>query len=62
MSDRVLPLTATRRMDAACDTAQKFAVERQPSWPAAFTLIDRLDRVRQKLTSAMQLSGARQRL
>jgi hypothetical protein len=62
MSDSVLPLTDTRRMDAACDTAQKFAVCRQPSWPAEFTRIDRLDRLRQKLTSATQLSGCRQRL
>jgi hypothetical protein len=53
---------ATRRMDAACETAQKFADARQPSWPSELMLIDRLESVRQKLTSATQLSGARQRL
>jgi hypothetical protein len=49
------PLTMTRRTDTACDTAQKFADARQPSWPRLLTWIVRLDSVRQKLTSATQL-------
>ena len=52
----------TRRIGAACDTAQKLAEARQPVPPA--TLIVRLDSERQKLFSAMQLVGvvAKQRL
>jgi len=53
------------RIDTACETAQKFADERQPSWPAASMLIDRFEMVRQKLTRARQLlvpPSARQRL
>ncbi len=45
----------SRRIDTAWETAQKFAVERQPSCPAASISMDRLEIVRQKLTSAMQL-------
>ena len=65
MSDRLPPVTLTRRIDAACETAQKFAEARQPSCPAALTLIDRLDSDRQKFTSARQLlvpPPSRQRL
>jgi hypothetical protein len=49
------PVTLSRRSDTAWETAQKFADDRQPSWPAELMLIDKLDRVRQKLTSARQL-------
>ncbi|MEU8275757.1 hypothetical protein ACFYOK_10405 [Microbispora bryophytorum] len=42
-------------METAWETAQKFAVWRQLSWPAASMSIDRFDSVRQKLTSARQL-------
>ena len=55
----------SRRIDTAWETAQKFAVDRQSSWPAALMVSERLDRVRQKLTSARQLPvppSARQRL
>ena len=59
-------MTSTRRSEAACETAQKFADARQPSWPAPLTLIVRLDSERQKLFSATQLAAcgpsARQRL
>ena len=43
----------------------KVALERHPSWPVLLTWIDRFDRVRQKLFSAMQLlvpPSPRQRL
>jgi hypothetical protein len=56
----MLPLTFTRRSGAACDTAQNSPEARQPDSPA--TLMVRLDSERQKFTSAMQLSAARQRL
>jgi hypothetical protein len=52
-------------MDAACETAQKFAEARQPSCPRALMFSDRLDSVRQKLTRAWQLlvpPSPRQRL
>ena len=63
MSERVFPAMLRRRIDAAWETAQKFAVERQPSCPAALTFRERLDSVRQKLTSAWQLPPpARHRL
>ncbi|WP_309113202.1 hypothetical protein [Saccharothrix sp.] len=58
-------MTLRRRTETACETAQKFADERQPSWPLASMLTVRLDRVRQKLTRARQLPvppSARQRL
>ena len=45
----------TRRIGAACETAQKLPEERQSARP--MTLIVRFDSERQKLTSAMQLSG-----
>ena len=54
-----------RRIEAACETAQKFADERQPSCPAESTFRERLESVRQKLTSAWQLlvpPPSRQRL
>ena len=55
----------SRRMETAWETAQKFVPERQ-SRPGVSISIDRLEIVRQKLTSAMQLgfSGVvpRQRL
>src|SRR5580765_6109864 len=54
------PVMLTRRIGAACDTAQNSAAARQPVSPA--TLIVRFDIDRQKLTRAWQLSGARQRL
>jgi hypothetical protein len=54
MSERVAPLTFRRRIEAAWETAQKFAELRQPSWPAELTFSERFDSVRQKLTSAMQ--------
>ncbi len=44
-----------RRIDTACETAQKLAEARQPSWPAALMFRVRLESVRQKLTSARQL-------
>ena len=50
----------TRRIGAACETAQKSAEDRQPERPV--TLIVRFESERQKLSSAMQLSGVRQRL
>src|ERR1700730_13104732 len=51
--DRVRRVMLTRRIGAACDTAQKSVPEWQPDWPAM--LMVRLDSERQKLTSAMQL-------
>jgi hypothetical protein len=50
----------TRRIGAACETAQKLPDDRQSDKP--MTLIVRFDSERQKLLSAMQLSGVRQRL
>ena len=50
----------TRRIGAACETAQKSPDARQPDRPV--TLIVRFDSERQKLSSAMQLSGVRHRL
>jgi len=50
----------TRRIGAACETAQKSPEDRHPERPV--TLIVRFDSERQKLTSAMQLSGVRHRL
>ena len=50
----------TRRIGAAWETAQNSAEDRQPVRPV--TLIVRFESERQKLTSAMQLSGARHRL
>ena len=44
-----------RRIDTACETAQKFAEARQPSWPRLLMFSVRLDSVRQKLTRATQL-------
>src|SRR5215475_2047011 len=46
------PVTLTRRIGAACDTAQNSATARQPVSPA--TLIVRFDSDRQKLTRAWQ--------
>ncbi len=43
----------TRRIGAACETAQKSVPEWQPDWPAM--LMVRLDSERQKLSSAKQL-------
>jgi hypothetical protein len=54
------PVTFTRRIGAACDTAQKLPEARQPSSP--ITLMVRLASERQKLSSAMQLAAVRQRL
>ena len=51
---------STRRIGAAWDTAQKSAEERQSDRPV--TLMCRFETDRQKLSRAMQLSGARQRL
>ena len=52
------PVTFTRRIGAACETAQKLAELRQPSAsPAAYWMV-RLDSERQKFTSAMQFAGA----
>ena len=65
MSERFPPRTSSRRIDTACETAQKFADARQPSWPAASIRSDRFESVRQKLTSATQLlvpPPSRQRL
>ncbi len=65
MSESVLPDTLRRRIDTACDTAQKFAEARHPSCPAAFTWSERFEIVRQKFTSARQFEvppSARQRL
>ncbi|MFD1147710.1 hypothetical protein [Saccharothrix hoggarensis] len=65
MRDSVPLVTFRRRSDTACETAQKLADDRHPSWPAGLMLMVRLPRVRQKLTSAMQLPvppSARQRL
>ena len=45
----------TRRIGAACETAQKSPEDRQSARPV--TLIVRFDSERQKLTSAMQLFG-----
>src|ERR1044071_4552517 len=59
-SVRLPPEMSTRRIGAACDTAQNPAAERQPDSPVMWSV--RFDSDRQKLTSAMQLSGARQRL
>jgi len=56
----VPPVTFTRRIGAACETAQNSAPARQPSSPATLTV--RFDSDRQKFVSAMQLSAARQRL
>src|SRR5215468_7105357 len=47
-SDRRPPVMLTRRIGAACDTAQNSAAERQPVSPV--TLIVRFDSERQKLT------------
>ena len=47
------PVRLTRRIGAACDTAQKSVPDWQPVCPA--TLMVRLDSDRQKLSSAMQL-------
>src|SRR5439155_17328488 len=52
ISDRLPPVTATRRIGAACDTAQKSVPDWQPVPPA--TLMVRFDSERQKLSSAMQ--------
>ena len=54
-----------RRIEAAWETAQKFAEARQPSCPAALTFRERFESVRQKLTRAWQLlvpPPSRQRL
>jgi hypothetical protein len=48
----VLPLTFTRRIGEACETAQNSVLVRQPVFPA--TSIVRLDSERQKLLSARQ--------
>jgi hypothetical protein len=60
MRVRLPPVTLTRRIGAACDTAQKSPEARHPSRPA--TLMVRFDSDRQKLTSAMQFVGVRHRL
>src|SRR6266542_1288138 len=57
---RLPPVMLTRRIGAACETAQKSPEDRQPDRP--MTLIVRFDSERQKLTSAMQLVGVRHRL
>src|ERR1700747_342019 len=55
-SKRVVnPLTCTRRIGAACDTAQNSATPPQPSAEFATKLIVRFDSERQKLSRAMQL-------
>jgi len=56
----LLPLIFTRRIGAACETAQNSVLPRHPLWPV--TLMVRLEMDRQKFTSAMQLSAARHRL
>ncbi len=53
MNDIVPPLMSTRRIGAACDTAQNSVLAWQPGSPAR--LIVRFDSDRQKLSSAMQL-------
>src|SRR5437660_8177978 len=53
----VNPLMWTRRIGAACDTAQNSPVE-QPAF-GVVTLMVRFDNERQKFTSAMQLLGPR---
>ena len=45
---------STRRSEAACEVAQKFADARQPSCPVPLMSIVRLDSERQKLLSATQ--------
>jgi hypothetical protein len=60
MNVKLPPVTFTRRIGAACETAQKSPEERHPASPV--TLIVRFDTERQKLSSAMQLFGARHRL
>ena len=53
-SNRVtFPLTWTRRIGEACDTAQNSLFAKQPVPPV--TLIVRFDTERQKLSSAVQL-------
>jgi len=52
MNDMVPPFTLTRRIGAACDTAQNSVFVWQPDPPAI--LIVRFDSDRQKLSSAMQ--------
>src|SRR5262245_144631 len=51
MNVSVPPVTLTRRIGAACETAQKLPAARQPDSPA--TLMVRFDSDRQKLTRAM---------
>ena len=60
MSVRLPPVMLTRRIGAACETAQKLPEDRHPDRPMTLTV--RLDSERQKFTSAIQLSGVRQRL
>ena len=55
ISDRP-PLICTRRIGAACETAQNSLPVWQPVWP--ITLIVRFDIERQKFTSAVQSVGA----
>ena len=52
-----MPLTETRRIGAAWDTAQNSVLVWQP-WPPAVLMV-RLDSDRQKLSSAMQLFAAK---
>src|SRR5215213_7618029 len=47
-----LPVTATRRIGEACETAQNSVSKRHPDWPV--TLIVRFESERQKLLSAVQ--------
>ena len=54
-------MTSTRRIGAACETAQN-SPEDTDSSDRPITLIVRFDTERQKLTSAMQFVAVKQRL
>ena len=66
MSESWAPAMLRRRIEAAWETAQKFAAARQPPCPGALMMLrERFERVRQKLTRAWQLlvpPPSRQRL